>query len=100
MNPTPDFWHDRRVLLTGHTGFKGAWLSLWLQHLGATVSGYSLAPPTDPNLFTLAQIGAGMDSLIADIRDLPRLQQALRHARPGRNGAVEIPVLCLCRNRP
>lgn len=82
MNPTPDFWHDRRVLLTGHTGFKGAWLSLWLQHLGATVSGYSLAPPTDPNLFTLAQIGAGMESLIADIRDLPRLQQALRHARP------------------
>ena len=82
MNPTPDFWHDRRVLLTGHTGFKGAWLSLWLQHLGATVSGYSLAPPTDPNLFTLAQIGAGMDSHIADIRDQPRLDQALRHACP------------------
>jgi len=82
MNPTPDFWRHRRVLITGHTGFKGAWLSLWLQQLGATLSGYALAPPTQPNLFTLARIGAGMDSVIADIRDLPRLQEGLHHASP------------------
>jgi len=70
MNPTPDFWRGRHIFLTGHTGFKGAWLSLWLQHLGATVSGYALEPPTQPNLFTLAQVDSGMDSVIGDIREL------------------------------
>ena len=81
-NPSPDFWRGRRVFLTGHPGFKGSWLSLWLEHLGARVTGYALAPPTQPNLFTLARIRGGMDSVIADIRDLPRLQEALRQANP------------------
>lgn len=82
MNPSPDFWRGRRVFLTGHTGFKGAWLSLWLQHLGAKVSGYALEPPTEPNLFHLGRVAAGMDSRIADIRDLPPLQEALAVAHP------------------
>ena len=76
------FWRGRRVFLTGHTGFKGAWLSLWLQELGAEVTGYALAPATEPNLFTLARAGQNMTSVIADVRDLPTLQQALRESRP------------------
>ncbi|WP_430432540.1 hypothetical protein [Methyloversatilis sp.] len=51
-----DFWHGRRVLLTGHTGFKGSWLTLWLHAQGAEVHGYALAPPTSPNLFTVARV--------------------------------------------
>jgi len=53
MRPDPDFWRGKRVLLTGHTGFKGAWLALWLQRLGAQVTGVALPPATEPNLFTL-----------------------------------------------
>jgi CDP-glucose 4,6-dehydratase len=75
MNPS--FWQGKRVFLTGHTGFKGSWLSLWLQRLGAEVTGYALSPPTNPSLFKLADVGARMVSVIADIRDLPRLQQTL-----------------------
>lgn len=74
---TPEFWRGRRVFLTGHTGFKGSWLSLWLQHLGAEVTGYSLAPPTDPNLFTIANVSQGMHSIIGDIRDGQELKRAL-----------------------
>jgi CDP-glucose 4,6-dehydratase len=71
------------VLVTGHTGFKGAWLSLWLQRLGAQVSGYALAPPTTPSLFAQARVGDGMpSSIIADVRDLPRLSEAVRAAQP------------------
>ncbi|WPL10437.1 CDP-glucose 4,6-dehydratase [Thiorhodovibrio litoralis] len=76
------FWSAKRVVLTGHTGFKGGWLALWLQQLGAEVTGYALEPPTAPNLFDVAQVCAGMTSVIADIRDLPRLQQTLSEARP------------------
>lgn len=72
MNPA--FWHGKRVLLTGHTGFKGSWLSLWLQSMGAQVMGYALAPPTHPSLFEVAKVGKGMTSVIGDIRDLERLQ--------------------------
>jgi len=70
------------VFLTGHTGFKGGWLALWLQSLGAEVTGYALEPPTNPSLFEVARVGEGMRSIIADIRDLPTLQSALREARP------------------
>ncbi len=79
---SPDFWKGKRVFLTGHTGFKGSWLSLWLQTLGAELTGYALAPPTNPSLFEVAEVGQGMRSIIADIRDLPALQKAMREAKP------------------
>ncbi len=77
-----NFWKGRRVLLTGHTGFKGSWLALWLSSLGARVSGYALAPDTDPNLFQLARIDELLDSTIGDIRDRERLDQAMQDAGP------------------
>ncbi|MBI5919134.1 MAG: CDP-glucose 4,6-dehydratase [Nitrosomonadales bacterium] len=76
------FWHGKRVLLTGHTGFKGSWLSLWLQSLGAQVVGYALAPPTDPSLFDVADVGSGMESIIGDIRDLAKLQAVFAEHQP------------------
>lgn len=76
------FWHGRKVFLTGHTGFKGSWLSLWFQHLGADVSGYALAPSTDPNMFEVARVETGMRSTIGDVRDGARLGEALRTAEP------------------
>ena len=76
------FWNGRAVLVTGHTGFKGSWLSLWLQQLGARVAGYALAPPTTPSLFDQARVGDGMASTIADLRDLPALTAAVRAAAP------------------
>ena len=77
-----DFWEGKRVLLTGHTGFKGGWLSLWLQSLGANVTGYSLHPSTQPSLYEVARVGDGMCSHIADIRDLDRLVAVMRETRP------------------
>ncbi len=77
-----EFWSDRRVLITGHTGFKGSWLALWLQTLGADVTGYALPPPTSPSLYTVASVDRGMRSIIADIRDADRLRQELEAARP------------------
>jgi CDP-glucose 4,6-dehydratase len=79
----PDFWAGRRVLLTGHTGFKGAWLSLWLQALGARVSGLAPGPPTRPSLYELARVAAGMEhERDCDVRDGEALRGALREARP------------------
>jgi CDP-glucose 4,6-dehydratase len=78
----PMTWTGKRVLVTGHTGFKGAWLSLWLQRLGATVTGYALAPPTTPSLFEQARVADAMQSIIADVRDLTRLTEVVRDARP------------------
>ncbi|MCK9387802.1 MAG: CDP-glucose 4,6-dehydratase [Sulfuritalea sp.] len=75
------FWHGKRVFLTGHTGFKGAWLSLWLRDLGADVIGYALAATT-PSLFDVAQIGQNMRSIIGDIRDQAELATAVQEARP------------------
>ena len=77
-----DFWRGKRVFMTGHTGFKGGWLSLWLQKLGADLTGYALNPPTHPSLFEVANVGAGMRSIIADIRDAETLVKAMREARP------------------
>ena len=85
MRPDPDFWRGKRVLLTGHTGFKGAWLALWLQRLGAQVTGVALPPATEPNLFTLAQLGqagAGIESHFCDIRSPQALAMRVRAARP------------------
>ena len=80
---TPDFWRGRRVFVTGHTGFKGGWLSLWLQSLGAEVHGYALTPPTEPNFFTVTNLQARLArSTIADIRDAAALTQAMQTARP------------------
>ncbi len=77
-----EFWRDKRVFLTGHTGFKGSWLSLWLQQMGAIVQGYSLAPDTDPSLFLEADVSNGMQSEIADIRDRKRLTESMREFDP------------------
>jgi len=79
----PDFWRGKRVFITGHTGFKGGWLSLWLQSMDAEVHGYALNPPTETNLFTVAEVGKGMaSSKIADIRDAEKLRDAMQAARP------------------
>ncbi|KUY94758.1 CDP-glucose 4,6-dehydratase [Burkholderia sp. RF7-non_BP1] len=78
----PSFWSGKRVFLTGHTGFKGSWLTLWLHSLGAEVTGYALAPDTTPNLFSLARVDEGIESVISDIRDRGQLLNALRRAEP------------------
>ncbi|MFO1433592.1 MAG: CDP-glucose 4,6-dehydratase [Candidatus Competibacteraceae bacterium] len=80
---TPAFWAGKRVLLTGHTGFKGGWLSLWLQQLGADIVGYALEPPTQPSLFELARVGPGMrESILGDVRDPAHLQTVFARSQP------------------
>jgi len=76
------FWSGRRVFLTGHTGFKGAWLSLWLADLGAEVTGYSLPPPTDPSLFEMARVRELVSDIEGDVRDGAALADAMASARP------------------
>jgi CDP-glucose 4,6-dehydratase len=78
----PTFWDGRRVLLTGHTGFKGAWLSLWLQSLGATVTGFSDRIPTEPSLYDLAHLDDSMESILGDIRDPAAIEAAVAASRP------------------
>ena len=78
----PDFWIGRRVLVTGHTGFKGAWLTLWLQSLGANVTGLAPDVPTRPSLYELADVGAHMQQLTVDVRDAAAVREAMRQVRP------------------
>jgi len=73
----PAFWHGKKVFITGHTGFKGSWLSLWLQSLGATIKGFALEPPTNPSLFVEARVSEGMESEIGDIRDLESIKSSM-----------------------
>lgn len=82
MGIDEDFWRGRRVLLTGHTGFKGGWMALWLERLGATVHGVALPPDTVPNLFEAARIGAGLESIIADVRDADAIDAAVLDFAP------------------
>ena len=82
MSELADFYRGRRVLVTGHTGFKGGWLTLWLARLGAHVTGISLPPATTPNLFTLARIDTCCASHYCDIRDAQALAEHVRMARP------------------
>ena len=78
----PEFWQGKRVFVTGHSGFKGSWLSLWLQEMGAFVKGFSLAPPTSPSLYVEANVSAGMSSIEGDIRDFLHLRQAIYEFKP------------------
>lgn len=75
-------WHKRRVFLTGHTGFKGSWLALWLSKLGAQVRGYALDPCTEPNLFDLASLNTVVEDVRGDVRDLAKLEASMTHFAP------------------
>ena len=82
MDVDPAFWSGRRVLLTGHTGFKGSWLSLWLQEMGAEVAGFSIDVPTEPSMYELARVEDGMRSVTGDVRDFEALAAAVADADP------------------
>jgi len=82
LSAAPSFWAGRRVFLTGHTGFKGGWLALWLSHLGADVRGYALDPSTQPNLFDVLSLGGRVDDIRGDIRDPKTLDHALTTFAP------------------
>ena len=79
---TPEFWFNRKVLVTGHTGFKGSWLCLWLQSLGAQVTGYSLPPPTEPSLYELAHVQRAMNAIAGDVLDLAHLRRVMQEGQP------------------
>lgn len=82
INPSSEFWRAKRVLVTGHTGFKGSWLCLWLRRLGAEVGGLALPPSSSPNLFEAADIGADLTHFECDIRDHDKTQQCIRAFDP------------------
>lgn len=81
-NVSPSFWNGKRVYVTGHTGFKGSWLSLWLQEMGAIVKGYSLEPITTPNLFNQAKVAQNMESEIGNITDLNHINESMSRFNP------------------
>lgn len=76
------FWKNKRVFVTGHTGFKGSWLTLWLKLLGAEVTGYSLSPSSIPSMFDAANVQGGITSVTGDIRDYVSLEKAMTEAKP------------------
>ena len=76
------FYNGKKVLVTGHTGFKGTWLCRILVRAGAQVTGYSLVPPTEPNLFSMADVESSINSVIGDIRDLAHLKQVFEEVQP------------------
>lgn len=76
------FWRNKKVLVTGHTGFKGSWLSLWLSMMGAKVAGYSLAPPSEPSMFEVSRISEVVDSTIADLQDVDKLWELIGRFKP------------------
>ena len=78
----PTFWKNKRVFITGHTGFKGSWLSLWLQTLGAEVKGFALEPPSSPALFDVAIVAEGMESTLGDIREADSVASSMRDFNP------------------
>lgn len=78
----PNFWRGKRVLMTGHTGFKGSWLSLWLQSMGVELRGVALEAPTSPALFDVAHVAQGMDHCVADIRDYERVRGLVADFKP------------------
>lgn len=77
-----EFWNGKRVLITGHTGFKGSWLAFWLKMLGAKVCGFSLAPETQPNLFENLKLAGEIESIIGDIRNLSDFEKILQDFQP------------------
>jgi CDP-glucose 4,6-dehydratase len=77
-----NFWQDKTILVTGHTGFKGSWLSLWLQQMGAKVIGYSLEPPTEPSIFKAANVGQNMTSIQGDVLNAVQLRDVMATYRP------------------
>lgn len=78
----PGFWKNKRVLVTGHTGFKGSWLSLWLHSSGSKVAGYALPPESEPSLFKLANLEKDVETVYGDVRDLPSLEALFRRFQP------------------
>jgi len=78
----PNFWRGKSVLITGHTGFKGSWISLWLQEMGATLRGLALEPSTAPAMFYVADVGQGMEHRIVDIRDLAEMRTQIADFEP------------------
>jgi CDP-glucose 4,6-dehydratase len=80
--PQPAFWRDKRVLLTGHTGFKGAWAALWLRRLGARVTGFALPPNSEPALFRQARVEQDLDSILGDLCDRQAVERAVRRSDP------------------
>ena len=78
----PPFWCDRRVIVTGHTGFKGSWLTLWLKELGAHVTGLAVDIPTSPSLYEEARVGEGVDEVQADVRDFAAVARRLPSTVP------------------
>lgn len=82
MEINTNFWKNKSVFITGHTGFKGSWISLFLQHLGANVTGYALEPNTEKNIFNIANVKCNMNSVISDIRDYDSLLVEIKNAEP------------------